>query len=129
MTDVVAALIRDGERMLICQRPANKKRALLWEFPGGKVEPGETPQDALIRECEEELGILIQVGCLFTQVEHIYPDIHIRLSLYNANISHGIPELREHHDLRWITAREIDGFEFCPADQDILLLLKQEAKK
>ncbi len=129
MIEVVAALIREGDRLLICQRPADKKRALLWEFPGGKVEPGETPQHALIRECKEELGIQVVVGSLFTQVEHRYPDIHILLSLYNATIEHGIPVKREHNDLRWITAREIDAFEFCPADKDILVKIKQGAKK
>ena len=127
MIEVVAALIREGDRMLICQRPATKKRALLWEFPGGKVEPGETPQNALIRECQEELGIQLQVGTLFTQVAHRYPDIHIRLSLYNATIAQGTPIRREHNDLRWITASEIDGYAFCPADRDILDKIKREA--
>ena len=70
ITDVVAALIWDGSRFMICQRPANKARALLWEFVGGKTEAGETLEDALIRECREELDITVSVGDIFTQVIH-----------------------------------------------------------
>lgn len=120
MTDVVAALIWDGPRFMICQRPAHKARGLLWEFVGGKTEPGETMEDALIRECREELDITVSVGDIFTQVIHEYPDIHIRLTLFHCTISQGAPKLLEHNDLKWILPGEIPNFHFCPADKDIL---------
>ena len=125
MTDVVAALIWRGDRFLACQRPANKARALLWEFVGGKVEPGETKEQALIRECREELDIELAVGELFMEVVHEYPDLTVRLSLFNATIASGTPKKLEHNDLRWITVSEIDELEFCPADDEILERLKQ----
>lgn len=125
MTDVVAALIWDGDRFLACQRPANKARGLLWEFVGGKVEPGETLHQALIRECREELAVEIAVGGIFMQLVHEYPDLTVRLTLFNAYIADGIPRLLEHNDIRWITADEIDGYSFCPADTGILTVLKQ----
>ena len=124
MTDVVAALIWDGPRFMICQRPANKARGLLWEFVGGKTEPGETMEEALIRECQEELDITVSVGDIFTQVIHEYPDIHIRLTLFHCTIAEGEPKLLEHHDLKWILPSEIPNFDFCPADRDILTLIQ-----
>ena len=124
MTDVVAALIWDGPRFMICQRPANKARGLLWEFVGGKTEPGETMTDALVRECREELDITVSVGDIFTQVIHEYPDIHIRLTLFHCTIAAGEPKLLEHHDLKWILPSEIPNFDFCPADRDILTLIQ-----
>ena len=120
MTEVVAALIWEKERFLICQRPAHKARGLLWEFVGGKVEPGETRPQALIRECREELGITVSVGDVFYEADHVYPDITIHLTLFHAAIAEGTPRLLEHKDLRWITAEEIPQYEFCPADEEIL---------
>lgn len=125
MTQVVAALIWDKDRFLACQRPANKARGLLWEFVGGKVEPGETKQEALIRECREELDITIEVGSVFMELVHEYPDITVELTLFNAVIKSGEPKKLEHHDIRWITTEEIDHYEFCPADKDILEKLKK----
>ena len=126
MIEVVAALIRNNDKILICQRPANKARSLLWEFVGGKVEPGETKEQALIRECQEELGITLSVGEVFMDVVHEYPDITIRLTLLNATIAEGVPQKLEHNDIRWITVDEIDQYSFCPADTEILLQLKQQ---
>ena len=126
MINVVAALIWDGDRFLICQRPEGKARSLMWEFVGGKVEPGETQKEALVRECREELGVTVAVGELFMELEHVYPDITITLSLFNAAIESGTPRLLEHNDLRWITVEEIDDYEFCPADRDILKRLKEQ---
>ena len=126
MVDVVAALIRDGERFLICKRPAHKARALMWEFPGGKVEAGESPQDALIRECMEELDVTLDVGKLYMQVTHEYPDIQIRLSLYEAVIASGELCSKEHEALCWILPREIPDYEFCPADVDIIHRIRRE---
>ena len=125
MTEVVAALIWEGDKFLICQRPANKSRALLWEFVGGKTEPRETHQQALIRECQEELDITVSVGDIFTQVIHEYPDIHIRLTLFHCTIAQGTPKMLEHNDIRWIHPSEIPEFEFCPADKDILSLISR----
>lgn len=125
MTEVVAALIWDNGRFLICQRPAHKARGLLWEFVGGKVEPGETMEAALIRECREELDITVEVQDIFTQVIHEYPDILIRLTLFHCRIAGGEPTLLEHNDLTWIQPSEIPNYAFCPADKDILALITQ----
>ena len=126
MTEVVAALIWAGNRFLICQRPAHKARGLLWEFVGGKVEPGETKPQALIRECREELGITVSPAELYMELDHVYPDITIHLSLYHCTIASGTPQLLEHNDLRWILPSEISQYEFCPADSEILEQLQAD---
>ena len=120
MTEVVAALIWDNDKFMICQRPANKARALLWEFVGGKVEQGETKEQALIRECREELNVLLSVGDVFMDVVHKYPDITVHLTLFNATIVEGEPQKLEHNDIQWITPSEILNYKFCPADEEIL---------
>ena len=125
MTEVVAALIWQGDKFMICQRPAHKARGLLWEFVGGKVEPGETPEEALVRECREELDITLSVGDVFMEVDHVYPDITVHLVLFNAVIASGTPKMLEHNDIRWIHPSEIDNFLFCPADADILAKIKK----
>ena len=125
MVEVVAALIWDGNKFMICQRPANKARALLWEFVGGKVEPGETKEQALIREFQEELAITLSVGNLYMEVIHEYPDITVRLSLFNATIATGVPQKLEHNDIQWITVAEIPEYDFCPADIEILQELQR----
>ena len=124
MTEVVAALIRQGEKFMICQRPAHKARGLLWEFVGGKVEPGETKEQALIRECREELAVTVSVGEIFMDVTHEYPDLTVHLTLFNAVIADGEPQKLEHNDIRWITPRDISDYEFCPADVEILEEIK-----
>ena len=128
MTDVVAALIWDNGRFMICQRPAHKARGLLWEFVGGKTDPGETMEEALIRECREELGITVSVGDVYMQVVHDYPDILIRLTLFHCTIVEGIPKLLEHNDLKWILPSQIPKFDFCPADEDILARIISDYK-
>lgn len=125
MTHVVGALIWQGDRFMICRRPPHKKRGLLWEFVGGKVESGETEQQALVRECIEELGVTVKVGELFIEVDYQYPDIHILLSIYHAEIAEGMPVLKEHVDLKWIPISEIDRYTFCPADGPVLDALKK----
>ena len=120
MTEVVAALIWQGEKFMICQRPAHKARGLLWEFVGGKVEAGETKEQALIRECREELDVLLSVGDVFMDVLHEYPDLTVHLTLFNATIAEGIPQKLEHNDIQWITPSEIGDYDFCPADEEIL---------
>lgn len=120
ITEVVAALIWQGEQFMICQRPAHKARGLLWEFVGGKVEPGETKPAALIRECEEELAIVVNVGDIFMEVTHEYPDLTVHLTLFHASVAEGEPQMLEHNDIRWITPAEIPEYDFCPADVEIL---------
>ena len=120
MTEVVAALIWQGERFMICQRPANKARGLLWEFVGGKVEVGEAKKAALIRECREELDVKLTVGDVFMDVIYEYPDLTVHLVLFNASIAEGTPRLLEHNDIQWITPGEIPNYDFCPADEEIL---------
>ena len=129
MIEVVAALIWNKDKFLICQRPANKARALLWEFVGGKVEPGETKEEALVRECQEELAITLSVGKVFMDVIHEYPDIKVHLTLFNATIAEGIPQLLEHNDLKWITPSEIPHYTFCPADEEILSKIVELSEK
>ena len=118
--EVVAALIWDKDKFLICQRSANKARGLLWEFVGGKVEKGETKEEALVRECQEELAIAVEPRDVFTEVTHEYPDIIVHLTLFNCVITSGQPQLLEHNDLQWITPAQIPNYDFCPADIEIL---------
>ena len=120
VTEVVAALMWDKDKFMICQRPAHKARGLLWEFVGGKVEPGETKEQALVRECQEELAVTLSVGDVFMDVIHEYPDLTVHLTLFNATISEGEPQMLEHNDIHWITPSEIPNYEFCPADEEIL---------
>lgn len=127
--DVVAALIWEKDKFLICQRPKNKTRGLLWEFVGGKVEPGETRQQALARECAEELAIDIHVGDTFMEVLHNYPDMLIRLSLFHCTISRGFPQALEHNAIEWIHPSQIDHYQFCPADTDLLKEIKRVYEK
>ena len=126
--EVVAALLWENDRFLICQRPANKARALLWEFVGGKVEAGETKQQALQRECMEELGVTISVGDVFMDVTHEYPDITVHLTLFHATIVKGEPQKWEHNDLQWITTADIPQYTFCPADVEILEALQKKGE-
>lgn len=128
MTEVVAALVWDHNKFMICQRPAHKARGLLWEFVGGKVEPGETKEQALIRECQEELAVTLTVGSTFMDVTHEYPDLTVHLTLFNAEIAEGVPQMLEHNDIRWITVGEIDDYSFCPADETILTRIKEAHK-
>lgn len=129
MTEVVAALIWDRDRFLICQRPEHKTRGLLWEFVGGKVEKGESQEDALIRECQEELAVMVAVKDVFMEVTHTYPDMTVHLTLFHAEIVRGEPRLLEHRDARWITPEETRQYEFCPADEVILEELRRRYGK
>jgi 8-oxo-dGTP diphosphatase len=126
ITEVVAALIWEKDHFLICQRPEKKARALLWEFPGGKVEAGETGEQALRRECLEELAVTLDVGRVYMDVVHEYPDLTVHLTLFNATVAEGTPQKLEHYDIRWITVRDIPAYRFCPADIDILERLRRE---
>jgi len=113
---------------MICQRPTTKARGFLWEFVGGKVDPGETKEQALVRECQEELAITLSVGEVFMEVTHKYPDITVHLTLFNVAIAEGTPQKLEHNDIRWITVDEISQYDFCPVDEVILRRLQSEHK-
>lgn len=129
IVEVVAALIWDQDKFMICQRPASKARGLLWEFVGGKVESGETKEQALVRECREELNVLISVGDMFMDVVHKYPDLTVHLTLFNATIAEGEPQKLEHNDIQWITPRDIPNYDFCPADEEILVKIADYRKE
>lgn len=129
MIFVVAALIWDNDKFMICQRPKDKARPLLWEFAGGKVDKGETKEEALKRELKEELDIEVKVMDVFTSVVHKYDDITINLTVFNTQIIKGIPKKIEHNDIRWIKADEIKDYDFCPADKNILKEISNESNK
>ncbi len=128
MVQVAAALIWQGDKFMICQRPVTKTRALEWEFVGGKAEKGETLEEALIRECHEEIGVTVKVGEIFTELDHVYPDITIHLTLFNCEIAEGTVQKLEHNDIRFITPDEIPQYNFCPADKEILEKIIRENK-
>ena len=128
MTEVVAALIWQGNKFMICQRPPHKTRGLLWEFVGGKVESGETKEQALMRECREDLNVLLSVGDVFMDVTHEYPDLTVHLTLFNATIAEGEPKKLEHNDIQWITPNDIANYDFCPADEEILVKICEAYK-
>ncbi len=123
---VATALIRKGDKILICQRPPHKGNGLKWEFVGGKTEEGETLREALVRECKEELDIEIKVGEEFMSVTHEYHDIIAHITLFNAEIIKGTPKKLEHVDMKWISTTEIDDFDFCVADTAILEKIKKQ---
>lgn len=123
---VAAALIVRQGRFLICRRPAHKARGGLWEFPGGKLEPGESAAQCLIRECREELAIEVTPGPVYMELTHAYPDLTVELILLQVNEFAGTPLLLEHSELRWISVGEIGDFDFCPADREILARLERE---
>ena len=120
VTEVVGGIIRRGGKFLLGRRPAGKAQAGCWEFVGGKLEPGETPEQALVRECREELAVTVVVQDEFMSLVHEYPDITIHLTVFNAYIAEGVPQLLEHNDVRWIPPKEIKNYDFCPADNKIL---------
>lgn len=118
--EVTAAIIRQNGKILICQRPAEKICGLLWEFPGGKIEAGETGEQCIIRECQEELGVTLGVERKLTDITYAYPEQIIRLHFYLCHITTGIPEKKEHISLAWITPDEVGQYEFCPADKKLI---------
>ena len=124
MIEVVAALIRDGNRVLLCRRPDGKAQGGKWEFPGGKIEPGETGAAALERECREELDVTLAVGCALADVVQDYPDRSIHLTLYDARIASGAPRRLEHSEIRWVAPERIGEYDLCPADARMLAQLK-----
>ena len=119
--EVVGAIIRDGDRYLVGQRAANKAQGGLWEFMGGKIEPGETPEQALARECREELALEIENEHIIDSVVHEYPEKTIRLTLISCSPKSGsIPKALEHQQIRWVTRSEMDALDFAPADRELI---------
>ena len=126
MIEVVAALIRDGGRVLLCRRPEGKAQGGRWEFPGGKIEPGESGEAALMRECREELDVALEVGAALADVAQDYPGRSVHLTLYEARIARGAPRRLEHSDMRWVLPEELADYELCPADARLVELLHDQ---
>ena len=124
MMEVVAALIRDENRVLLCRRPEEKAQGGKWEFPGGKIEPGETGEAALKRECREELDVTLAVGHALADVTQDYPGRTVHLTLYEARIASGTPRKLEHSEIRWVLPEEIEAYDLCPADARLMALLR-----
>ena len=119
--EVVGAIIKDGDRYLVGQRPAHKSQGGLWEFMGGKIEPGETPEQALARECREELDLEIENEHVVDSVIHKYPEKTIRLTLISCSPKTGsIPKALEHQEIRWVTIDQMKDIDFCPADREFV---------
>ena len=124
IVEVVGAIIKDGDRYLVGQRAANKAQGGLWEFMGGKIEPGETPEQALARECREELALEIENEHIIDSVVHEYPEKTIRLTLISCLPKSGSnPKALEHQQIRWVTRDEMDAIDFAPADNECLNLI------
>ena len=123
---VACGLIDPDGRVLIAQRPPGKAMAGLWEFPGGKVEPQERPEEALIRELKEELGIMVQEPCLapFTFASHTYADFHLLMPLFVCRRWDGTPAPLEHTALRWVKPRDLSSFPMPPADLPLIPMLR-----
>ncbi len=123
--NVVAAIIRDGNRVFATQRGYGDYKDG-WEFPGGKIETGETPQKALVREIKEELDTEIVVGDLLTIIEYDYPTFHLSMQCFWCQIVEGTLVLKEHEAARWLDLESIDSVDWLPADQTIIPLLKEK---
>jgi 8-oxo-dGTP diphosphatase len=121
-----AALVDADGRVLICQRPEGKQLAGLWEFPGGKLEAGETPEACLIRELEEELGIKVKADCLapFVFASHSYPDFHLLMPLFLCRRWEGFVQRREHADLKWVKPVQLFDYPMPPADAPLCAYLR-----
>ena len=120
---VVAGLIKKGDKFLLVRRPLNKKRGGLWEFPGGKVEKGETLEEAIKRELKEELDIEVNVKGVLSEVKYNYPEGEIELYLLEVE-SNEEPELKEAIEKRWVSVEEAEELELCPADRELIRKIK-----
>lgn len=128
MIEVTAAIIHNDSKLLICQRPRGKRCEMLWEFPGGKVETGETPEECLIRECREELGITIDPEKLIQEVKYDYPDVTVNISFYMCKFVDGEPTCIEHNDIRWSALNEIMELSLCPTDNKMHNLAAEDVR-
>jgi 8-oxo-dGTP diphosphatase len=128
LIQVTAAIIHRNGKLLLCQRPRGKRCALLWEFPGGKIEPYETPEECLARECREELGITIKAEQLVQKVIYTYPDITVNIHFYFCKLIDGDPVCIEHNDIQWFTLDEVFKLPLCAADNKMLNLASEDIK-
>lgn len=129
MVEVTAAILYRGGEILLCQRPKGKRCAFLWEFPGGKVEDGETPEECLVRECREELGVVIKVERPVQQVVYEYPDITVNIHFYMCQLIAGEPACIEHNRIQWFTLDEAANLPLCPADRKMMDLSEPEIRR
>lgn len=120
MIQVTAAIIQRDGKLLICQRPIGKHCELLWEFPGGKIESGETPEECLIRECREELDCTVEIEQAVQEIKYEYSDITVNVHFYLCKLLDGEPSCIEHNDIKWHTLDEIAELTLCPADKILL---------
>ena len=120
--EVVAAIIRDGDRILATQRGYGKWRGW-WEFPGGKMQEGERRDEALLRELKEEMDATIVIDQYYTTVEYDYPDFHLTMHCYFCHLSDGRYTLKEHQDARWLTPDTADSLQWLPADEGLVARL------
>lgn len=128
MKEVTAAIIHDGDKILICQRAADDECAMLWEFPGGKRENGETLKECIIREIREELELDIKVLNIFTTSIYHFSGNQINFTVYNAEVISGLLKLNVHNAAEWVTVEEIGGYEFMPADIEFVEKILNEWK-
>ena len=126
--EVVAAILQDGDRVLATQRGYGDWKDY-WEFPGGKIEPGEGPEEALVREIREELGARIAVDSYLTTVEYDYPAFHLSMGCYLCHVAEGELTLREHEAARWLSKDELNSVAWLPADRTVVERLKQQMEK
>lgn len=127
MLQVSAAIIRNAKgQILVCRRGPGGNCAYLWEFPGGKQEPSESPEECLMRECQEELGIEIVVEGLYERFSYAYPDKTIDFHFFNAHIAKGSPEIRVHSEIKWVSPQELIPEDFCPADVTMVRQLRDQ---
>ena len=124
--EVVAALIRKDDRFLVCQRPPDKARALMWEFPGGKIEPGETPEQALVREIHEELEATVAVDDFLITVEYDYPKFHLTMHCFACHVAEGQLKLLEHSAAKWLTVETLDSVDWLPADAPVIEAIREK---
>lgn len=121
VTEISAAVISDAAgRVLICRRPEGKNLALLWEFPGGKIEKGETAEECAVRECMEELDAEISVIDKFGEAFHSYGGHKVHIIFFSCRLKKGEPVNKEHAEIKWARPEELAGYDFCPADGDII---------
>lgn len=126
MVSVAAAIFEENGKIFVCKRGEGGVCAFLWEFPGGKLEMGETPKEALIRECREELEIEVEPLDLYAEFPFTYPDREIYFYFYKARIVSGTMKLNVHTDAKWVSPSEMEIADYCPADKDIIEKLKVE---
>lgn len=126
MLEVAAAIIKKDDRILITQRAPDDKHALKWEFPGGKLELGETPEACLMREIMEELNLHIEVMDVFDSIEYTYSWGQVHLMAYEARILSGHMELKVHHAAEWVHPQELENYDFLPADIGLIKKIKEK---